>query len=642
MNFLKKSITAVLCGSVILSMGAVLPGTFITVHAATFNNINASSVFIKQKQYDTCTLCANAMLLRRAAILRGDSDWSTITENGCRSDLWYEGIGMVFDYTYRNIEVSYSRVQYDAVSELKEVLSQHPEGVVAYDYDYPHAILLTDYTNGTFYCADPANNTPSGRMNVSNALISVSGVEGYWYVESPSLSLSGSSSTIIPEITSVNESWKITSDSGVNLRSGAGTEYSSKGIIPYNTAVKVTKKTTVNGYTWGYITYDSNTGWIALDYAEKEDTSELKNLSTLSSSSITCGNSVTIKGEALGGSGLYDYCYSYRLNSSSEWVDIKGYSSAKKVVFKPKSTGSYYIRIKVHDSVTGKVVQKGITLTVDNAIKNSSSISTTKADYKSPITIKGSASGGIGTYQYAYYCKKSSSSGWYTIKGYSSSTSVSYTPVAVTDYDFMVRVKDSSNKVAEKKFKVNVSKPLVNKSYAKSDSLTFGDEMKLIGSATGGTGTYQYAYYCRKSSSSGWYTIKGYSTSTSVSYTPVAAVNYDVMIRVKDSLGRVSEKFFQINVNNKLSNNSKALSTVIKKGTAMKLIGSASGGTGTYQYAYYCRKSGSEGWYTIKGYSSSTSVSYTPVAAVNYDVMIRVKDSAGKVTEKKFTVKVTK
>lgn len=45
---------------------------------------------------------------------------------------------------------------------LIELLAQHPEGIVLYDRRQPHAVLLTDYTDGVFYCSDPAGSVSSG------------------------------------------------------------------------------------------------------------------------------------------------------------------------------------------------------------------------------------------------------------------------------------------------------------------------------------------------------------------------------------------------------------------------------------------------------------------------------------------------
>ena len=70
----------------------------------------------------------------------------------------------------------------------------------------------------------------------------------------------------------VNYSVKITSDNGVNIRAGASTTKKILGAVPYNTTLKVTKQTSGNGYTWGLITYNGVTGWIALEYTKKVET----------------------------------------------------------------------------------------------------------------------------------------------------------------------------------------------------------------------------------------------------------------------------------------------------------------------------------------------------------------------------------
>lgn len=61
----------------------------------------------------------------------------------------------------------------------------------------------------------------------------------------------------------------ITSDDGVNLRSGAGTSYQRIGLIPYEAQILVTRTMTAGGYTWGYTSYRGQAGWCVLDYAER-------------------------------------------------------------------------------------------------------------------------------------------------------------------------------------------------------------------------------------------------------------------------------------------------------------------------------------------------------------------------------------
>lgn len=626
MNILKKLTSFLVAGMLTVTAALIIPSSAVTASAMTY--INDPSVFIKQDYSYTCTLASNVMMLRRASILMGDADWTSITESALRPLLWNEQYGMYNYYTYNGIKVSFEKTKnpYSSGNELIEVLKKHPEGIVAYDYDHPHAILLTDYMNGVFYCADPANSVPSGRIRSTESLIDVNGVEAYWYVESPDLSGA--------RIDNEAEQWMITADDGVNLRSGAGLSNAVKGFVPKGAVVSVTAKKSADSFTWGYVKYDSVYGWIALDFARQYYSEELVNTSRLGYKNLTLGDRTLIHGSATGGSGVYEYSYSYQKLPDSRWICLKDYSGSGSVRFKPSSTGEYYIRVKVHDMVTGTVKQKGLQLNVNDGIVNESYLGADQLTLHNSIRLHGAASGGTGSYKYAYYCRKASSTGWYVIKDYSSSKSVSYTPVAAVDYDFMIRVRDSKGRVAQKQFRLTVSPALVNRSKLSSVKVTYGEPITLTASASGGTGGYEYAYFCKKSDADKWYAIRRYSDQSCVEYTTKSTGEYDFVIKVKDSSGAVSKKFFTVNVYRQLRNSSGIVSDTIVKGGSFELYGRASGGTGEYQYAYYCRKSGSTGWYTIQGYSSSTSAVYKPVAAVDYEIMIRVKDSSGKVTEK--------
>ena len=86
-----------------------------------------------------------------------------VTENSVRSTAWSNGLAHSF--TYREMQVAYATLpsnHQEKTQLLIQLLAQHPEGIVLYDRTQPHAVLLTDYTNGVFYCSDPAGNISSG------------------------------------------------------------------------------------------------------------------------------------------------------------------------------------------------------------------------------------------------------------------------------------------------------------------------------------------------------------------------------------------------------------------------------------------------------------------------------------------------
>jgi hypothetical protein len=153
--------------------------------SVTFEELNQEEVFIKQSRRGTCTLAASAMIMRRAAMLAGNENWVNITESSLGRVAW-TSVGITWQFTYEGVTMVHDYVS--SVEDLKRLLEEHPEGIVAYDSYKPHAIALTDYDEeeDVFYCSDPSEACASGRVPVSEALISLSNVDVVWYVSSPS------------------------------------------------------------------------------------------------------------------------------------------------------------------------------------------------------------------------------------------------------------------------------------------------------------------------------------------------------------------------------------------------------------------------------------------------------------------------
>ena len=172
----KKLIAFVL--SLIL-LAACLPGAL-----AVDLNVDAG-VYFKQSRGGTCTLASAAMMLRRRAYLDGLHDWVDVTENSVRSTAWSGGLSHSF--TYKAMQVGYGTLPAGNTAKtqtLIQLLAELPEGIVLYDRRQPHAVLLTDYTDGGFYCSDPAGNISAGRVPISSASVSIGGASCYWYIVS--------------------------------------------------------------------------------------------------------------------------------------------------------------------------------------------------------------------------------------------------------------------------------------------------------------------------------------------------------------------------------------------------------------------------------------------------------------------------
>ncbi len=142
-------------------------------------DLSDSSIYFKQTQ-KYCTLDAMAVVFRRRAVLDGNMNYESITENSMiNKGNWVSG-GLTNAPKYvdstknLNMSASSKRLNFqvkgnqytmtespDAVkSTLKSMLDTHPEGIVLYvfsdDMKWMHAVTLTDYNGDVFYCADPA------------------------------------------------------------------------------------------------------------------------------------------------------------------------------------------------------------------------------------------------------------------------------------------------------------------------------------------------------------------------------------------------------------------------------------------------------------------------------------------------------
>ena len=174
---LKKRLAALVLS--LLLLVTCLPGAL-----AVDLNVDAGFYF-KQSRGGTCTLASAAMMLRRRAYLDGLTDWIDVTENSVKSSAWAGGLSHSFNY--KAMQVGYATLPSSNAGKtqvLIELLGQHPEGIVLYDRRQPHAVLLTDYTDGVFYCSDPAGSVSSGRVPISSASISIAGASCYWYITS--------------------------------------------------------------------------------------------------------------------------------------------------------------------------------------------------------------------------------------------------------------------------------------------------------------------------------------------------------------------------------------------------------------------------------------------------------------------------
>ncbi len=187
-----------------------------------------------------------------------------------------------------------------------------------------------------------------------------------------------------------------------------------------------------------------------------------------------------------------------------------------------------------------------------------------------------------------------------------------------------------------------VSLGLLNRSTISSDTFTLGDEVVINCAAAGGTAPYKYWVMVKKSGSDTWKAIPKQDYFDEVSFTPGAATDYDIKVKVKDATGKTVSKTFSLKANKPLKNTSKLSADTVKLGNKIKARGFAEGGDGKYQFAMYYKKASETNWTKLRGYKESNIVYFTPAAATKYNILIKVKDGTGKVVNKTLNLNVTK
>lgn len=388
-------------------------------------------------------------------------------------------------------------------------------------------------------------------------------------------------------------------------------------------------------------------GSYAESYAAENDIpfmeyKSLKNTSVLDTDILTIGEGMTLKATAENGLGTYEYSMLVKNSSDSDYTVLKDFDEVSTVYWEPSKYGTYDVVIQVKDK-SDNIVSKNFTVTVKTvALKNTSSVTATTVTLGSGITLKGSAEGGTGEYQYAIAARHSTASSYTVLKNYDSTATKYWKPAKTGKYYVVIKVKDTEGTVVSKNFTITVYEPMVNTSFISAETVTIGSGITLTGSATGGSGKYQYAITAKHSTASNYTVLKNYSTTASKYWKPSKTGTYTVQIKVKDTTtGKIDIKTFTVTVKEaELKNNSVISATTINKGESVILTGQATGGTAPYQYAMVVRHSTDSSWTTIKAYNTTATKTWTPAKSGVYTVQIKVKDSTNKVITKTFTLTV--
>lgn len=179
--------------------------------------------------------------------------------------------------------------------------------VIFYDWDdsgngdntgWPEHVGIVEKISGNTITVIEGNKGDAvarREIQVNGVTIRGYGVPKYAGVSTGSSSSGSSSGSSGSGNKTVNYKVKINTPSGVNVRSGAGTEYGILTAIPNGTTVTITKESR----GWGYTSYAGKKGWICLDYTKAVTSGGSSNISGSSKPSYKTGGTYTLQVDAL-------------------------------------------------------------------------------------------------------------------------------------------------------------------------------------------------------------------------------------------------------------------------------------------------------------------------------------------------------
>ena len=146
-----------------------------------------------------CVLTATKMMIKRAAIMNGQSDWSDITNEQLRPTATLEDGCMVSDFRFEDEGLSY-RVRYaefsgssdgERIEEFRQLLKKHPEGIVVHGAGAAetgtHGVLVVGVDGYQVYAVDATYNKGDFNKGIQKwedtTILDPWMVTQYWYID---------------------------------------------------------------------------------------------------------------------------------------------------------------------------------------------------------------------------------------------------------------------------------------------------------------------------------------------------------------------------------------------------------------------------------------------------------------------------
>jgi hypothetical protein len=300
----------------------------------------------------------------------------------------------------------------------------------------------------------------------------------------------------------------------------------------------------------------------------------------------------------------------------------------------PATPGTYTFTYTVKDNAATPLTSNSgtVTVTVIAAATGVSLVPSSASPQAplTPITFIAAGSGGSGSYEYQFSTKTAGNQ-YVVARAYNSAGSWIWTPAATGAYDIKVDVRNagstSASEASGNVFFYQIQTPATNITIV--PNLTApqapGTAITFTATATGGSGPYEYRFWAN--TGNGYAIAQDYNSANTWVFTPTKPGIYDILVDVRGQGSTVFRDAFKTLLSYQISPAPATAVTLTTPtaspravGTPITFTGTASGGTGPYEYRFWINIGGT--FLIAQDYSTINTFTWTPLATGNYDLMV--------------------
>lgn len=155
--------------------------------------------------------------------------------------------------------------------------------------------------------------------------------------------------------------------------------------------------------------------------------------------------------------------------------------------------------------------------------------------------------------------------------------------------------------------------------------------LKAQGSAPVGT---QYKFVYSYNNWQDWAPIRDFALEDSVEWVPKKIGTYDIYIDIKDTSGKITTVSYKVNVDKTWGFVPSGIPASTKIGESYKVAAAGTGQTGKLKYKFVYSYNNWQDWKAFQDFSTSSTATFVPKMAGDYEIYVDVMDENGVVETK--------